>query len=91
VVPALDPHNVGANATGGEGNDVSNAAVVGACAARAAESKGDGIGGALQLEPHEMGAVEGQGGVKGIVALQKCARTDNLLMSPSRGVVTKVN
>ncbi len=32
VVPALDPHNAGANAAGGEGDDVSDAAVVEACA-----------------------------------------------------------
>jgi hypothetical protein len=68
MVPALDPHNAGANAAGGEGNDISDTAVVGACDARAAESKGDGVGGAPQLEPHEMGAVEGKGGVKGVRA-----------------------
>jgi hypothetical protein len=39
VVPALDPPNVGANAARGEGDEVGNAAIVGACAARAAESK----------------------------------------------------
>jgi hypothetical protein len=51
VVPTLDPRNMGTNAAGGESDDVSNAAVVGACAAGAAESKGDGIGaGAPQLE-----------------------------------------
>jgi hypothetical protein len=77
VVSALDPRNAGGNAVGGEGDDVSNAAVVEACAARATESKGDGIGGALQLEPHETGAVEDQGGVKGIGALRKHARTDD--------------
>ena len=65
VVPALDPCHAGANAAGGEGDEVSNMAVVGACAARAAESKGDGVGGATQLELHEMGYVEGKDGVKG--------------------------
>jgi hypothetical protein len=33
VVPVLDPHNTGANAVGGESDDVSNVAVVGARAA----------------------------------------------------------
>jgi hypothetical protein len=64
VVPALDPRNAGANAAGGEGDEVSNTAIVGACAARAAESEGDGIGGAPQLESCALGAVEGKGGVK---------------------------
>jgi hypothetical protein len=59
VVPTLDPCNAGANAAGGEGDEVGNAAIVGACAARAAESKGDGIGGAPQLEPCAAGAVKG--------------------------------
>ena len=36
AAPALDPRNVGANEVGGEGDDVSNAAVVGISAARAA-------------------------------------------------------
>jgi hypothetical protein len=66
MVPALDPRNAGANVAGGEGDEVGNAAIVGACAAGAAESKGDGVGGAPQLEPREEGAVEGEGGVKGI-------------------------
>jgi hypothetical protein len=43
MVPALDPCNAGANAAGGEGDDVSNAAVVEARAARAVGSKGDGV------------------------------------------------
>ncbi len=77
VVLALDPCNAGANAAGGEGDDASNVAVVEACAARAAESKDDGVGGVPQLEPHEMGAVEGKGGVKGGGALRKRARMDN--------------
>ena len=77
MVPALDPRNAGANAAGGEGDEVSNAAIVGACAARAAESKDDSVGGVPQLEPHEMGAVEGKGGVKGGGALRKRARMDN--------------
>jgi hypothetical protein len=38
--PALDPCNAGVNAAGGEGDDVSNTAVVGIHAAGAAESKG---------------------------------------------------
>jgi hypothetical protein len=77
VAPALDPHNAGVNAAGGVGDEVSNAAIVGACAARAAESKGDSIGGAPQLEPRAMGPVEGEGGVEGNGLLRKCARTDN--------------
>jgi hypothetical protein len=43
--PALDPRNVGVNAEGGVGDEVSNAAIEGACAARAAESEGDSVGG----------------------------------------------
>jgi hypothetical protein len=63
---------------GGESDDVSNAAVVGACAAGAAESKGDGVGaGAPQLERHGTGPVEGKGGVKGDRASRKHNRTDN--------------
>jgi hypothetical protein len=77
VVPALDPRNAGANAAGGEGDEIGNLAVVGACAARAAESKGDGIGGAPQLKPRAMGAVEGNCGVKGNGASRKRAKTDN--------------
>ena len=65
VAPALDPRNVGMNAAGGVGDEVSNAAIVGACAARAAESKGDSVGGAPQLEPRATGPVEGKGGVEG--------------------------
>jgi hypothetical protein len=60
VVPTLDPHNGGANAAGGEGDEGGDAAIVGACAAGAAESKGDGVGKAPQLEPREAGAVEGE-------------------------------
>jgi hypothetical protein len=41
VAPVLDPRNAGVNAAGGVGDEVSDAAIVGACAARAAESKGD--------------------------------------------------
>jgi hypothetical protein len=77
VAPALDPHNVGVNAAGGVGDEVSNAAVVGAHAARAAESKGDSVGGAPQLEPHAMGPVESKGGVEGDRSSQKSVRTDN--------------
>jgi hypothetical protein len=77
VARALDPGNIGTNALREEGDDVSNAAVVGACAARTAESKGDGIGGVPQLEPRATGPVEGKGGVKGDGALRKRMRTDN--------------
>ncbi len=77
VVPALDPHNVGVNAAGGVGDEVSNAAIVGACAARAAESKGDSVSGAPQLEPHATCPVDGEGGVEGNGALRKRTRTDN--------------
>ncbi len=77
MVPALDPRNPGMNAAGGMGDEVSSAATVGACAARAAESKGDSIGGAPKLEPRAMGHVEGKGGVESNGALQKCTRTDN--------------
>ncbi len=76
VAPALDPHNAGANAAEGKGDDVSNAAVVGICAARAAESKGEGVGGAPLLEPHVVDAVEGEGGVEGDRAMQKHTRLD---------------
>jgi hypothetical protein len=55
------------------------------------EIEGDGVDGAPQLEPHETGAVEDEGGVEGIGALQKHARMDDELISPSRGIVTKVN
>ncbi len=65
VVPALVPRNVGVNLAGGMGDEVSDAAIVGACAARAAESKGDSAGGAPQLEPHATGTLEGEGGVEG--------------------------
>jgi hypothetical protein len=51
VAPALDPRNTGTNAAGGESDDVSNVAVMEACAAGAAESKGDGVGGAPHLKP----------------------------------------
>jgi hypothetical protein len=77
VAPALDPRSAGVNAAGGVGDEVSNAAIVGACAARAAESEGDRIGGASQLEPRATGPVEGKGGVEGNRASQKCMRTDN--------------
>jgi hypothetical protein len=65
VAPALDPHDAGVNAAGGMGDEVSNAAIVGACTARAVESKGDIVGGAPQLEPRATGPVEGEGGVEG--------------------------
>jgi hypothetical protein len=77
VVPALDPRNAGANAAGWEGNEVGDMAIVGAHAARAAESKGDGVGGVPQLEPHAMVAVEGKCDVKGNRASRKRTRMDN--------------
>ncbi len=46
------------------GDEVSDAAIVGACAARSVESKGDSISGSPQLEPHATGPVEGKGGLK---------------------------
>ncbi len=57
MVPALDPHNAGANAAGGEGNDVDNVAVLEIHVARAAENEGEGVGGAPLLEPCVMDAV----------------------------------
>ncbi len=77
MAPALDMHNSGVNAAGGVGDEVSNSAIVGACAARAAESKGDSIGGAPQLELCATGHVEGKGGVEGNGASRKRTRTDN--------------
>jgi hypothetical protein len=59
------------------GDEVSVVAIVGACAARAAESKGDSISGAPQLELRATGPVEGKGGVEGNRSLQKRVRTDN--------------
>jgi hypothetical protein len=84
VAPALDPHNVGVNATGGVGDEVSNAAIVGACAARDAENEGDSVGGVPQLEPHATCPVDGEGCVS--------ARGRTIkLMFPLRGVFAKVN
>jgi hypothetical protein len=77
VVPVLDPRNAGVNASGGVGDEVSNMAIMGACAARAAGSKGDSVGVAPQLELHAMGHVEGKGGVEGNGALRKRTRMDN--------------
>jgi hypothetical protein len=88
VAPTLDPRNAGVNAAGGVGDEVSNVAIVGACAERAAESKGDSVGGAPQLKLHATGPVEGKGGVEGNRALRKRTRMDNKFMFPSRGVVT---
>ncbi len=85
LAPALDPRNAGMNAAGGVGDEVSDAAIVGACAASVAEREGDSVGGAPQLEPHATGPVEGKGGVEGNRLLQKRMRTDNQLMFPSRG------
>jgi hypothetical protein len=73
VVPALDPRNVVANVAGGEGDEVSNAAIVGAGAAGSAESKGDGISGAPLLEPCATGPVESKGGSK-VTECRKSAR-----------------
>jgi hypothetical protein len=76
VAPALDPHNAGANAAGGEGNDISNVAMFKICVAVAAENKGEDLGGSLLLEPHVTDAVESKGGVTGDRAPQKRARLD---------------
>jgi hypothetical protein len=91
VEPALDPRNVGVNAARGVGDEVSNAAIEGACAVRAAESKGDNVGGVPQLELHAMCPVDGKGGVEDNGALRKCTRPDNQLMFLLRGVFAKVN
>jgi hypothetical protein len=77
VAPALDPRDVGVNAAGGVGDEVSNVAIVGACAARAAESEGDSDGGVPQLEPRATCPVDGEGGVEGDGVLRKRMRTDN--------------
>jgi hypothetical protein len=77
VAPVLDPHNVGVNAAGGVGDEVSNAAIVGARAARTVESKGDSVGGVPQLEPHAKCPVDGKGGVEGNGASRKRTRMDN--------------
>jgi hypothetical protein len=76
VVPVLDPRNAEANATGGEGNDVRNAAMVEIHVAIAAENKGEGVGATPLLEPRVTDAVEGERGVKGNKAPQKRARVD---------------
>jgi hypothetical protein len=79
VAPALDPPNTGTNNVGGDSDDVSNLAVVGAGAVGAAESKGDGDGvaGEPQLKPRAIGSVEEEGKDKGNRALQKRTRMDN--------------
>jgi hypothetical protein len=77
VEPALDPRNVEVNAAGGVGDEVSNAAIEGARAARAAESKGDSVSGVPQLEPRATCPVDSKGGVEGNGASQKRMRTDN--------------
>jgi hypothetical protein len=79
MAPVLNLRNMGTNDAGGESDDVSNVAVVGAGAAGAAESKsdGDGIAGEPQLEMHAMGPVKGVGGVKGKGASRKRMRTNN--------------
>jgi hypothetical protein len=76
VAPALDPYNAGANAVGGEGNNVNVVAVVEIHVARAAENKGEGVGGAPLLEPRVTDAVEGERGVEGNGAPQKHVRSD---------------
>jgi hypothetical protein len=91
VAPALDPCNAGVNAAGGVGDEVSNAAIVGAPAAQALENEGNSVGGALQLEPCATDPVEGKGGVEGDGSSQKRVKADNLLMCLSGWVVTKVN
>ncbi len=65
VAPPLDPHNAGAYAVRGEGNDVGNSAMVEISVARAAENKGEGVSGAPLLEPRVMDAVVSKGGVEG--------------------------
>ncbi len=86
VVTALDPCNAGVNAAGGMGDEVSNVAIVGARATRAARSKGDSVGGVPQLEPCAMGHVEGKGGVEGNGALQKVHKDGQLInVSVKRG------
>jgi hypothetical protein len=79
MATALDPRNTGTNDAGGDSDNVSNFAVVGAGAAGAAESEGDGDGvaGEPQLEPRATCPVEGEGGVKGNGASQKRTRMDN--------------
>jgi hypothetical protein len=64
MVSGLDPRNAGVNVEGGVGDEVSGAATVGACATRAAESKGDSVGGVPQLEPHAMGMWRARVGLK---------------------------
>jgi hypothetical protein len=79
VVPELYPRNTGTNDAGGDSDNVSDSALMGAGSATAAESKGDddGIAGEPKLELHATGPVEGEGGVKGNGASQKCMRMDN--------------
>ncbi len=79
MAPALDPHNMGTNDAGGDSDNVSNSALVGAGAARAAESEGggDGVAGEPKLEPRAMGPGEGKGGIEGDGASRKHTRTDN--------------
>jgi hypothetical protein len=80
VAPTLDPRNMRTDDAGGDSDDVSNVAVVGAGAAGAAESEcdGDDVAGEPQLELRATGPVEGECGVKeGNGASQKCTRTDN--------------
>jgi hypothetical protein len=76
VAPALDPHNAGANVAGGERNDVSNVAVLEIHVARAAENKGEGVGGVPLVELRITDAVEGERGIEGDGAPRKRARSD---------------
>ncbi len=77
VAPVLDPCNAGANAAGGEDDDVGNEAVVEIRVARAAENKREGVSGAPLLEPRVTDAMEGNGGVKGNGALRKHAKSED--------------
>ncbi len=66
MAPSLDPHNTGTNDAGGDSDNVSSLALVGAGDAGAAESEGDGDGvaGEPKLELCATGPVEGEGGVE---------------------------
>jgi hypothetical protein len=86
MAPVLDLRNTGVNVAGGVGDEVVNAAIVGACAARAAVNTGDSVGGALQLELYATGPVEGKGGVEGNGLLQKACKDGQLInVSIKRG------
>jgi hypothetical protein len=76
VAPPLDSRNAGVNAARGEGYNVGKAAVTEIHVARAAENKGEGVGGTPLLEPCVTDAMEGKQGVEGNGAPQKCTRLD---------------